>query len=458
MAIFIKKIFIIKIIKHIITQMTKQKYIGIENELTSFNYEGAEGFTGDDFQNLLKNNYFRKYTNCIRSDIGNGYYIDGSEIETITPPIALNKGFATRLTNALLLGRNYIITNTPHMKHTGYSMHWNLSHDEANFEWDQMDNTKQTILSDLSIPFQLFGLTPISCGFNIREHKYNDRFEILGDSLTNEDQIKATALLLGAYSSAIEHKDFFKKNAFPLESIIFYDRENNYATNKLTEGRYTEVLYKINKPHNNRYDDTQAQNILELFYDWLSPYVYKLGERAEINNLEAFIKGDKKLEMDDLKYFKTLKNKQIENGEETNQNTYSPLEVETPNGPRSPILQVSKNKRLKVPIEGKLLGIYASNSSSNEKFITTDMEWEKIKIEEIVEAKTWYGINKSVKEEKIIYGVHDIYKFAEKYQNKKYRGSRNISNIKLNNTITDELKLKLDARIKYDESKDLSAL
>ena len=127
--------------------MTQDKYIGIENELTSFENNKIEGFNSKDFNNLLKDEYFKISDTSIRSNTGNGYYIDGSEIEIITPPIALNKGFSTRLTNALIIGRNYVIENTPDMSHTGYSMHWNLSHDNNNFNLGE--NNRNNLINDL---------------------------------------------------------------------------------------------------------------------------------------------------------------------------------------------------------------------------------------------------------------------------------------------------------------------
>ena len=435
--------------------MTKQKYIGIENELKSFDNDGYQGFNSDYFQKLLIDKYFVKSSTAIRSNIGNGYYIDGEEIEIITPPIALNKGFASRLTDALILGRNYIIKNTPELIHTGYSMHWNLTHDEYGFSVD--DNSRR-IINSLSIPFQLFGLTPASCGFNLRA-KYNNRFELLGDSLTNNDQIKAAALLLGAYSSAMENSNFIDKNIFPIliSDVDYNTSSGNYVNNMLTDGRYTNIKVRAN----NKTIETQAQNILELFYEWISPFVYKLGDRSEISNLEAFVKGEKKLEMDDLKYFKML----AQQGG-VDEYTYMPVDVMTPGGIRSPILKITEGDEIKVPIEGILLGKYASNTVSNEEFVTREMEWENIRVdvqeERTEEKRNLFGLYTYDHKyfecvSKNICGVHDIYRFAEKYQDKKYYGSRDLGNIKPNNIITSALENKLQGRIEYIEDKDLSA-
>jgi hypothetical protein len=447
--------------------MVQEKYIGIENELTSFSlkYGNSQGFNSNNFQNLLIDKYYQISNNAIRSNIGNGYYIDGSEIEITTPPIALNKGFATRLTNALVLGRNYIIKNTPELQHTGYSMHWNLSHDDSNFE---LGTNKYSLIHHLYIPFQLFGLTPVSCGFNVRTSKSDNRYEVIGDSLINVDQINATALLLGAYSAATETKSF-KKEMIPIEisDITKYKYHSEYApiTNMLKKGRYSEINIK----YNNIIKLTQAQNILELFYDWLSPFVYKLGEKDEINNLEAFIKGEKKLEMDNLKYFKKLEQ---EGG--IKRKIYMPLEIKTNNGLKSQVLKIVNEDKIEVPIEGKLLGIYALNTNSNDHFQTTLMSWDYIAIEVLLKKKiTKINLSKLKLTEDIIVkyteqllGVNDIYDFANQYkkvyglselnQSKEYSSSLDTMDVKIKEIATPAIKRRLKKRIRYNPNKDLS--
>lgn len=410
--------------------MFKKKYIEIENELKSFKDDTEIDFE-DWFQLLKKGQYFDKSETAIRSSIGNGYYVDGCEAEIITPPIAINKGFATRVTDALILGRNYVIKNTPELEHTGYSMHWNFSHDE---EMISVNEHRKLLMGNIVVPFQLFGLTPVSCGFNIRADKYEGRYEILGDSLTNEDQIKATALLFGAYSMAIGIEDFMRSHIFPI-SILDQD-DKNYMKNIMTEGRYTE--FDIKTKHGHR--TTQAQNILELFYEWLSPFVYKLGEREEINNLEAFIKGEKRLEMDEIKYFHLLK----DSGGIDGYYTYLPIEVPTPNGTRSPILKVSRDDDITVPIEGVLLGSYATNSPKK-RYITTHMDWSSITLKDCPLPL------------KRITGEDAIFRFAAEQIGLEYTGSMDLSNITPNNINNRTIIGKLRKRIEYEADKDLSA-
>ena len=111
--------------------MTEQKYIGIENELISFRGKKTVPFNYTNFKKICsETKRFLGSCSTLWSDTGNLYYLDCDEIEIATPPIALNKGFATRVISLLIDGRNNIIKSTPHMKHTGYSIHWNLTASE----------------------------------------------------------------------------------------------------------------------------------------------------------------------------------------------------------------------------------------------------------------------------------------------------------------------------------------
>ena len=431
--------------------MTQEKYIGLENELTSFDSNGYYmGFNSHNFKNLLKDKYFKIFETSIRSNIGNGYYIDGSEIEIITPPITLNKGFATRLTNLLISGRNQVIKNTPHMNHTGYSMHWNLS-TPTSYTSNHYD---LLFYRDIAIPFQLFGLTPKSCGFNVKLKSDNHRFEIAGDSLTNVDQINATALLLGAYNLAKTN------NNFPLNisEVEYYISSTHSQTNHmLPNGRYTVLNLEKKIIRNNNLlqtidkQETQAQNILELFYDWLSPFVYKLGERDEINNLEAFVTGKKNLEIDDVKYFYALDKKSKEfikmhedkNKAMTQSGVYMPVYIQTDNFKRSQVLKLINQHSNNIPLEGKLWQESINKNSSLER--TTD--WDKLEI------GTEY-----TKDYKVAYGIEDIYALLSEISGIKYINSLDCSNINPNPLVADKYQQIINKKIIYDPNKDNSAI
>jgi len=325
-------------------------------------------------------------------------------------------------------------------------MHWNLSHDNSNFN---LNKNRPKLMNELCIPFQLFGLTPLSCGFNVRTCKSDNRYEVMGDSLTNIDQIKATALLLGAYSAATETTNF-KKNIFPIKTSIY--TPYNYKKNMLKNGRYSEVNVYSGSKSNRKIQSTQAQNVLEVFYEWINPFVYKLGERDEINNLEAFIKGDKKLEMDDLKYFNELKKR----GKIGKYGVYIPEDIATQNDVRSQVLKIINNANLEAPIEGKLLGIYAKNnhydSKNPDKFVTTSMEWNEI----IVDTK--FFLDGSPKEHLILKNLKDMFNFVETEQDKRYLTTSDTNDTNLQNFINTKISSKLKKRIRYNANKDLSAL
>jgi len=325
-------------------------------------------------------------------------------------------------------------------------MHWNLSHDNSNFN---LNKNRPKLMNELCIPFQLFGLTPLSCGFDVRTNKNFDRYEVMGDSITNIDQINATALLLGAYSAASETSSF-KKNIFPIKTSIY--TPYLYKKNMLKNGRYSEVNVYSGSKSNRKIQSTQAQNVLELFYEWINPFVYKLGEQDEINNLEAFIKGDKKLEMDDLKYFNELK--KIAGINEYG--TYVPLEINTRNGLRSQVLKITNDDNLEVPIEGKLLGIYATNSSyelnNATKFITKRMEWNEI----MVNTKPFsYDTLKGLVS---LNNLKDMFSFAETHQDTPYLTTLDTEDVTLKDLIDKKISSKLKKRIRYNAQKDLSAL
>ncbi len=429
--------------------MTKQKYIGIENELKSFYNNKIVPFNMTGLRKIVRNTKYIENTDyeLMWSEVNNLYYIDGCEIEIATPPIPLNKGFATRVTNSLIIGRNQIIKNTPHMKHTGYSMHWNLTRPAYN---------RTNIYGEgIAIPFQLFGLTPTSCGFNIQQKSSGTRFEIAGDSLTNKDQIQATALLLGAYNLAKEEHDFpiiipqvsnSLKSGRSIQHMLKLGRDTIVNTYEKFPLSKNQINYF---PEITSQKETSVQNILELFYQWLSPFVYKLGEREEINNLEAFVKGEKKLEIDDIKYFYMLEKKGEEFvNEYTGENSYRydskvyrPVNIQTPHNKRSPVLKL--NNKAKIPIEGQLWQKIMNTKGIKITYKSED--WDGLKI----------LLNKKLRE---AYSIDEIYELLESVSQTKYNKSLDCLNIKPN-TITQEQYTKIiNKQTQFNTDKDTSAI
>jgi hypothetical protein len=431
--------------------MVKERYIGIENELISFRNNKVVPFNKTSFKKIGRHTKYKMvdgYDDIMWSDVGGLYYVDGSELELATPPVALNKGFSTRLTDLLIRARNQVVKNTPHMKHTGYSMHWNLTTPSS----VTLDSYDISFYQDIAIPFQLFGLTPMSCGFNVKIKSDNHRFEIAGDSLTNTNQINATALLLGAYNLAKTNHDFPIKISNVNNKI---QHLSNITANMLPNGRYTK-LYLERKTilrHDNNIQiipaqETQAQNILELFYDWISPFVYKLGERDEINNLEAFITGEKKLEMDNVKYFYMLDNKIQKFSEKFGCKgyfgVYRPVYVKTNNSKSSQILKLVNQNTSNIPLEGKLW----QKSINMNLPIYKSPDWEKLEI-----GNSTYDDNYQV-----AYGIDDIYKLLSQISKIDYVNSLNYTNINPNLIFTDNYMIKINKKILYNPNQDNSAI
>lgn len=143
-------------------------FIGIENEFIS--YEQNSGlyvpFDRDYFAKISqKGDYIFSSRTAVRTTDGLGFYIDVNEIEVLTPPIIVSKGFATRLTDSLMLGREKLATSVCDLHHTGYSMHWNLTEPKNN----PIYRNSNTFFAPVAIPFALFGLTPLSTGVHIRK-------------------------------------------------------------------------------------------------------------------------------------------------------------------------------------------------------------------------------------------------------------------------------------------------
>ncbi|MCW8965576.1 MAG: hypothetical protein OQK82_02655 [Candidatus Pacearchaeota archaeon] len=326
-----------------------ERYIGIENELISFKNGQKVSFSG--YFDSLKSLFEKRYDtsgSSMRTNTGHGFYVDESEIEILTPPIALNEGFASRLTDSLIIGRDKVIESTPNLEHTGYSMHWNLSYNNSSADRDSMYEA-------ISIPFQLFGLTPLSKGFNLRGKDW--RYEILGDSLIDENQINATALLLGSSLYALEESE---RTPLKLPDFNFYTGQMHKLF--IPDGRYDNV--NVNAPYANFTGEMQVQQYLELFYNWIKPFVKKLGTENEVQNLESFVFKETDLEFDRFKYFAYVK----ENG--INDGMYLPVNI-TASQKSNQLLKRSGTKR-ELPLENKLLGAIV------ERLDISEFNWNKL--------------------------------------------------------------------------------
>lgn len=344
-------------------------YIGIENELITYVGGKQRGFDDASF-NRLKSKFdkcFEISPTSIRTDKGLGFYVDGSEIEILTPPVRINRGFATRLTDLLMLGREAVVdSSAPDQVHTGYSMHWNLTnHDNCEYS---------KFFRGVFTPFHLFGLTPLSKGMAIRG-KDSTRYELLGDSIVNEDQITSLALILGAYQQAVV-KGNFPKYFSPEITDRSLSRQSK-------DGRYAQVELVNSR---GEHSSAQAQQYLESFYEWLSPAIKRLGTPQEISTLEDFISRRAKLEFDKFDYYSFLQDNKLKE-----EGYYKP-NTERVDDQSFTTLITKTGKDRKLPLEGRLLG----------QLITS-------KLDEI--SGIDWGIV-CLRSESNVHGIADIYKYC----------------------------------------------
>jgi hypothetical protein len=332
------------------------RYIGVEQEFVSFNKRSPKNcipFEKKYFNKLCEEDksYYSgsDHSTSIRASTGHAFYVDGSEIEVCTPPVRINTGFATRLTDLIIIGKEKIAKATPDLINTGLSMHWNIS---KNTGFNNFYN-------GFALPFHLFGITPISRALNMRL-KENCRAEFLGDYLTLEDQINALALLFGAYSYAFSSSN----EILPIyldESFVAGEKTHLFAEN----GRYS-VVNAIIKSNTTQ---ITAQHYLELFHQWVSPFAKKLSTKEEFENLEAFIFGDKKLEFDYFNYFA-----HVLGSDGKSKGRYYPLPKTNQQVPIKTLRLSGKERQL--PLEGRLLGGLVNNPKNK----IESMNWTSMTI------------------------------------------------------------------------------
>ena len=195
-----------------------KNYIGVENEMYAFKGQRQKNSTtnkteivyesvnflhrfNDSFKEKVGSKDRKSRNHYIITDQGINYYVDGTALEMCTSPIVINKGYASRLTDMIMTGRNNIVQSKPWLKFAGYSMHWNVSEDR------QIETTDY--INGVLLPFYLFAQNPLSGGVRHRSKGRginSPRHEFMADHLNNEDQIRSLALLLGSYNLARTNK------------------------------------------------------------------------------------------------------------------------------------------------------------------------------------------------------------------------------------------------------------
>ncbi|MDO8642006.1 MAG: hypothetical protein Q7R76_00235 [Candidatus Woesearchaeota archaeon] len=287
--------------------MSPPLYVGIENEFQAFD---ALKWSPEplDFKTLwpglLKKyppTYHKLSDTAIRTRMGNGMYVDEHDPEICTPPVRVQPGFTQQAYDTLYLARRELlrfIYSDQDIRVIGHSTHWNMSNPGGTDY--SADHFGFELFYALAVPYALFMLTPHSVGSNVRVKNNGSRIELLGDYIESEDQIKA--FLLFSVSSAVYFHEHGLKS-LPLSlgmRTLFKNRENDesqYYPNLVHDGRYTDVPVVA---HRHKKSIT-AQTYLEAVFHFFKKRQAFIGTPEEIQNLEDFVTGRKKLEIDDFK-------------------------------------------------------------------------------------------------------------------------------------------------------------
>jgi len=271
-------------------------YVGIENEFQLMRNGEIFDISNQGFNVLLKKYekpYFRKAETAIRTCIGSSIYIDQKEPEVSTPPAPLEKGVATKVTKLLYLARKELLeffNPRKNLELIGYSMHWNISRDINNA-------ADKEIMQCLAVPYSLFCLNPTSIGTALISKDTPVRWEWRGDHIFEEDQIKAfLTLFIGTMSC-------FEANQEYLPIRYATEPDDEVYPNLVTNGRESKV--DVTRQEKNMFGlrgawqkEISAQDYLEIYYHFFKKGIEAISTKEELKNLEDFITGKKKLEVD----------------------------------------------------------------------------------------------------------------------------------------------------------------
>src|SRR3989338_4167027 len=279
--------------------MTDQPiYVGIENE---FQLMKGDVYLSFDqlFNSLLEKydyNFFKRSNTAIRTSVGSSLYADGHEPEVCTSPVRVQKGFAQKAVDALYLARRELvelISSDKSLDLIGYSMHWNLTS-------PLQEVSRGEAMKALVVPYSLLALNPISSGINLREGKSGNRLELLADHISNEDQIKAFLLFYAGTMLNIEANI----DQLPLLYLGNDDEVNNDGTprysNPVLDGRYTPIQVLVEGKETKT---ISAQQYLEVYVEFFRKGLEELATPEELRNLQDFVDGRKKLEIDKFKKY-----------------------------------------------------------------------------------------------------------------------------------------------------------
>ncbi len=278
-------------------------FVGVEQEFQLMRGNKYQQFSDwwEQRERAYRFPLFHKSWTSVRTHVGSAMYADGLEPEICTPPIRVEKGFVKQAADALYLSRKVLvdfIRSESDLDVIGYSTHWNCS-DRADFS----DSQRRRMMSALGVPFSMFTLNPLSVGTNLRGKP--QRLELLGDYLDNEDQVRAFLLLYAGCVVGYQHLEQ-RDNAerFPLslnrQRYLPYDDNRAKIDNLVRDGRTSQITVELG---NGMQKEITAQTYLEIVYRYLKSSIAEIATADDISNLEDFISGRKKLEIDKIEKY-----------------------------------------------------------------------------------------------------------------------------------------------------------
>ena len=351
--------------------MNNPVYVGIENEIMAYFAKGGYVKFNEYYWNQLlekyKSHFFKRAPTAIRTKSGSAIYLDGDP-EVNTHPVRVEPGFAQKAADSLYLARKELVdfVSPDDLRLIGYSMHWNISDVVGDY------NDTMVVLNRMAVPYSLFALNPLSCGINMRykDEGSGKRLELLGDHIEDEDQIRAFLLF---YAASIVN---FRANQFklPIRTSLTLKTEDRHYPNLVPDGRYSEI--EVVELRSGSMTIT-AQNYLEIYFEFFRKGIEQLGTPEEVKNLEDFVYGRKKLEIDQFKRFA------IASLFKKNKKTYFEYAPELCMNPN----KYSEDREIPTPM-GRFLGSLADKTNmfvreDERQFSVSSMEWGGIVIEDV---------------------------------------------------------------------------
>jgi len=290
--------------------MNNPVYVGIENEFQLMEDGREINFTSRIWEKLIQGydfHYFKVDSSAMRNRVGNSIYVDIDEPEVATHPVRIEPGFVQKAADSLYLARKELVefVSPDNLRLIGYSMHWNISDVVGNNK--DYDPLVDKLMMAMFIPYSLFALNPLSCGINMRIKDDDDntrRLELLGDHVEDEDQIKAF-LLFYAASVVNLNANVGMLPMYPIRESIDGYVYNNHVKNGRTQRLRINANLKNGKGSNWRV--ITMQDYLEIYFEFFRRGIEELGTPEEVKNLEDFVYGRKKLEVDKREKYEFIK-------------------------------------------------------------------------------------------------------------------------------------------------------